>query len=161
MPAGPRFRCDMRRGLFRRGTTECPRLRDAGRYPRRKLSHCRHKVDTPDKVPGRLCQWSNCRCAWRVFVSVPQQSTPRLDGPAGRSNVLCLLPGREVCQNLVVMSKLCHRHRPSYHPRPVRHHKNPSAWTRAGGAREAAGEGSASRGGELHHNGTHWRSRLI
>src|SRR6478609_8569319 len=47
-------------------------------------------------------------------------------------------------------------------PRPLLAQKSPSSLDHAGGAREAAGVGVIGlEGGELHHNGTHWRSPLI
>src|SRR5260370_41776729 len=51
-----------------------------------------------------------------------------------------------------------HRHRPSYHPSPCT--RTPPAWTALEGQARPQGV-IGLEGGELHHNGTHWRSLLI
>src|SRR5258708_36068415 len=57
-------------------------------------------------------------------------------------------------------SKLRHEHRPSYHPSPCYLTRAPPAWTALEGQGRPQGV-IGLEGGELHHNGTHWRSLLI
>jgi len=62
-------------------------------------------------------------------------------------------------ENLCTSSKLLHRYRPSFHLRPVSSKKAPRASRWRGKGRPLGVIGL--EGGDVHHNGTHWRLLLI